>query len=59
MLFAVAFGKYSDYLLEWEKAMKGDVGFPLHVVYYENLQLVSSGLYLKQLNMSRITTKPT
>ncbi|XP_060586559.1 sulfotransferase 1B1-like [Ruditapes philippinarum] len=35
----LAFGKYSDYLLEWEKAMKGDVGFPLHVVYYEDLQL--------------------
>ncbi|XP_045171746.1 sulfotransferase 1B1-like [Mercenaria mercenaria] len=33
------YGKYTDYLLEWEKAIKAGVGCPLHVVYYENLKL--------------------
>ncbi|XP_045172039.2 sulfotransferase 1B1-like [Mercenaria mercenaria] len=33
------YGKYTDYLTEWENAIKEGIGFPLHVVYYENIKL--------------------
>ncbi|XP_053376566.1 uncharacterized protein LOC123535334 [Mercenaria mercenaria] len=37
------YGKYTDYLLEWEKAMEEGVGFPLHVMYYEDLKINGTG----------------
>merc|ERR1711860_82973 len=33
------YGRYTDYLLEWERAIKSEsIGFPLHIVYYEDLK---------------------
>lgn len=32
------FGLYDQYLVEWEDAMKKDLGFPLHIVYFEDLK---------------------
>ncbi|KAL4223289.1 Sulfotransferase [Mactra antiquata] len=32
------YGKYTDYLKEFETAIKDGIGFPLHVVYFEDLK---------------------
>ena len=34
----VDYGLYDQYLAEWEEQMKNGVGFPLHIVYYEDLK---------------------
>ncbi|XP_053376105.1 sulfotransferase 1C4-like [Mercenaria mercenaria] len=35
----LTYGKYADYLKEWEKALTDGVEFPLHVMFYEDLKL--------------------
>ncbi|XP_053376110.1 sulfotransferase 1E1-like [Mercenaria mercenaria] len=32
-------GRYTDYLLEWEKAITEGMDFPLHLMFYEDLKL--------------------
>lgn len=32
-------GKYTDYLLDWERLIEKGLKFPLHLMYYENLNL--------------------
>ncbi|XP_045172035.2 sulfotransferase 1E1-like [Mercenaria mercenaria] len=32
-------GKYTDYLLEWERAITDGLDFPLHLMFYEDLKL--------------------
>ena len=39
VLYSVEYGKYSDYILEYERAIAE--GFPVHVVKYEDMKLVS------------------
>ncbi|XP_060574601.1 sulfotransferase 1B1-like [Ruditapes philippinarum] len=33
------YGKYSDYLLHWQKRIQEGPGFPLHIMYYEDLKM--------------------
>lgn len=33
------YGKYSEYLLDWERLVDNGAGFPLHIVYYEDLKM--------------------
>lgn len=33
------YGKYTDYLLEWEKVITKGKDFPIHLMYYEDLKL--------------------
>ena len=35
------FGLYDQYLQEWEAAIKKGPGFPLHIIYFEDLKDVS------------------
>lgn len=32
------YGLYDEYLIEWEEAIKNGIGFPLHIMYYEDLK---------------------
>ncbi|XP_060586569.1 sulfotransferase 1C4-like isoform X4 [Ruditapes philippinarum] len=32
------YGKYTDYLIEWEKEIKNGVGYPFHLMYYEDMK---------------------
>ena len=36
------YGPYDQYLMEWEEQIKNDPGFPLHILYYEDLKDVSA-----------------
>jgi hypothetical protein len=38
--FTVEYGKYTDYLKEWEKEIQNGVGYPLHIMYYEDMKIV-------------------
>ncbi|XP_060586558.1 sulfotransferase 1B1-like [Ruditapes philippinarum] len=33
------YGKYTDYLKEWEKEIQNGVGYPLHIMYYEDMKI--------------------
>ena len=44
-IISVDYGSYGQYLVEWEEAIKKGPGFPLHVLYYEDLKDVSSFQY--------------
>ncbi|XP_053374864.1 sulfotransferase 1A1-like [Mercenaria mercenaria] len=33
------YGKYCEYLLEWQREVKNGPGFPLHVMFYEDLKM--------------------
>ena len=37
---SVEYGKYTDYLRSYDQAIQDGIGFPLHVMYYEDLKLV-------------------
>ena len=47
LYFTVDYGPYDQYLMEWEEQIKNDPGFPLHILYYEDLKDVS--VYLSSL----------
>ncbi|XP_060586560.1 sulfotransferase 1B1-like isoform X1 [Ruditapes philippinarum] len=32
------YGKYTDYLIGWEKEIQNGVGYPLHIMYYEDMK---------------------
>ena len=42
LYFTVDYGPYDQYLMEWEEQIKNDPGFPLHILYYEDLKDVSA-----------------
>ncbi|XP_060587376.1 sulfotransferase 1B1-like [Ruditapes philippinarum] len=33
------YGKYTDYLKEWEKEIQNGVGYPLHIMFYEDMKI--------------------
>ncbi|XP_053376363.1 sulfotransferase 1C4-like [Mercenaria mercenaria] len=33
------YGRYSEYLLEWQREVQNDPGFPLHIMFYEDLKM--------------------
>ena len=35
------YGKYSEYLIEWKRQVKNGPGYPLHIMFYEDLKMVS------------------
>ena len=40
----VDYGLYDQYLREWEEAIKKGPGFPLHIMYFEDLKDVSKDI---------------
>ena len=38
------YGLYDQYLREWEEAIKKGPGFPLHIMYFEDLKDVSKDI---------------
>ncbi|XP_053376361.1 sulfotransferase 1B1-like isoform X2 [Mercenaria mercenaria] len=33
------YGRYSEYLLKWQREVQNDPGFPLHIMFYEDLKM--------------------
>ena len=44
--FPVEYGGYITYLNDWQDVIEKGTGFPLHVMYYEDMKIVRIGVSL-------------
>ena len=48
-IITVEYGKYTDYLNDWQRLIHDDPGFPLHIMYFEDLKKVCFYTYNKSI----------